>query len=46
MLVKNGVPYDVAFTLEDDWVAAYCIAFGEMDGGTFDFNAFVWKSDR
>ena len=42
MLVKNGVPYDVAMSLDDDWVAAYTIAFGEIDGATFDFNSMSW----
>jgi hypothetical protein len=40
--VKNGVPYDVAFTLQPESVAAYGIIFGEMEGQRFDWNSFSW----
>jgi hypothetical protein len=41
-LVKNGVPYDVAFALPVEDVAAYGILFGEMEGGKFDWSTWQW----
>ena len=40
--MKNGVPYDVAFSLPPEDVAAYGILFGEMEGRHFDWNTFRW----
>jgi hypothetical protein len=39
--VKNGVPYDVAFTLGEADVAAYAIIFGELGNGNTRYN---WDS--
>lgn len=36
-LVKNGIPFDVAFSLDHINLSAFCIAFGELDGNKFDF---------
>jgi hypothetical protein len=41
--VKNGVPYDVAFSLPPEDVEAYGIIFGEMEGGSFDWNRWDWE---
>jgi hypothetical protein len=41
--VKNGVPYDVAFSLPDADVAAYSIIFGEMEGQKFNWQGMVWE---
>ena len=41
--MKNGVPYDVAFSLQPEYVAAYGIIFGEMEGNEFDWSTFLWK---
>lgn len=38
-LVKNGVPFDVAFELEEIERAAWSIIFSEMNGAKFDWNA-------
>ena len=43
-LVKNGVPYETAMDMDDDWVAAHAIVFGEMDGSEFDVNVMGWKT--
>jgi hypothetical protein len=41
--VKNGVPYDVAFSLPEVDVAAYGIIFNEFDGAEFDFGRWAFK---
>jgi len=43
--VKNGVPFDVAFSLEDTTAVAWCIVFSEMEGHTFDWNAMAFKKE-
>jgi hypothetical protein len=44
------VPYDVAFSLPPEDVAAQGIIFGEFEGNVFDWNAMRWsqkqKDDR
>lgn len=42
-LVKNGVPFDVAFSLKPIEAMAWSIIFGELDGSEFDWNAMAWK---
>ena len=42
-LVKNSVPYNVAFTLPPEDVFAYGIIFGEFEGNEFDMKLFQWK---
>ncbi|HTR17158.1 MAG TPA: hypothetical protein VMI52_09015 [Acetobacteraceae bacterium] len=41
-LVRNGVPFDVAFALEPEERLAWVVAFGSLDGGTFDWQARRW----
>jgi hypothetical protein len=45
LLVKSGVPWDVAFSLEDHEATALCIIFGQLDGGKFDFDRMAWRKD-
>lgn len=42
-LVKNGVPFDVAFEVDDVTRAGWCIIFSEMEGQTFDFNTMSFR---
>lgn len=42
-LVRNGVPYDVAYSLPDDEVMSECIAFGILDGGEWDWTKMKWR---
>jgi hypothetical protein len=35
--VKNGVPFDVAFALDDATRAAFAIKFSEFEGHKFNF---------
>jgi DNA-directed RNA polymerase subunit K/omega len=41
--VKNGVPFDVAFSLPDEERKAWSIALGEIDGGKFNFDMGRWE---
>jgi hypothetical protein len=43
-LVKNGVPYDVAFSLSPVELEAYLICFGILDGGNFSFDRMKWMA--
>ncbi len=42
-LVRNGIPFDVAFALDDVTRAAWCIVFSEMDGAEFDWSAMSFR---
>jgi len=37
-LVKNNVPFDVAFSLDDTTRTAFAIMFSEMEGNKFDWD--------
>jgi hypothetical protein len=37
------VDFDVAFSLDDDEALAWCIIFGRMDGGKWDWRAMAWE---
>lgn len=41
-LIRNGVPFDVTFSLSSTERAAYVIAIGSLDGHVFDWSAFAW----
>lgn len=45
-LVKNGVPYDVAFSLPAEERVAYMIIFGELEGGKFDWARMDWEKPK
>lgn len=42
-LVKNGVPFDVAFSLDDLDRQAWTIILGELDGQRFNFDVMSWE---
>jgi hypothetical protein len=44
-LIKNGIPFDVAFSLDDVTRAAWSIVFSEMEGAKFDWHAMKFKED-
>jgi len=44
--VKNGVPFDVAFSLEIEDRLAWVVAIGTLDGGAFDFGAMRWRDQK
>lgn len=43
--MKNGIPFDVAFDLDDEMRTAWSIIFSEHEGAKFDFNTMDWKKD-
>lgn len=43
MLVRNGVPFDIAFTLPKIWRRAFVVALGEMDGGQYNWQTLGWE---
>lgn len=40
--MKNGVPYDIAESWSDEERYAACIAYGEFDGGEWDWRRMKW----
>jgi hypothetical protein len=45
-LVKNGVPWDVAHSLEAEPRLAYVIYFGQLEGGVWDWDAMDWEPQK
>ncbi|MDE2354945.1 MAG: hypothetical protein KGL17_07980 [Betaproteobacteria bacterium] len=45
-LVKNGIPFDVAFGLDDVTRAAWCIVFSEQGGAKFNWRTMEFEDDR
>ena len=41
-LVKAGVPFDVAFSLDDATRLACCVIAGEQEGNKWNWNALAW----
>lgn len=44
--MKSGVPFDVAFSLPEAQRTAFVIKFGELNGGTFNFNTMDWSKTK
>ena len=42
-LVKNGVPFDVAFSLSAFDRRAWIVTIGELDGLVWDYSVGGWK---
>jgi hypothetical protein len=45
-LVKNGIPFDVAFQLDDLTRTAWSIVFSEMAGNQFDWNSMKFVEPK
>lgn len=43
LLVKNGVPFDVAFSMSDGMRMAACIVYGELEGNEWLWPQMRWK---
>jgi hypothetical protein len=41
--VKNGVPFDVAFSLSADERLAWIVALGTLEGRSFDWDSLRWE---
>lgn len=42
-LVKNGVPFDVAWVLKPVERFSWCVIFGRFDGGKFNSSTMQWE---
>lgn len=42
LLVQNGVPFDVAFSLGAEERLAWVVALGELAGRRWDWGAMCW----
>lgn len=42
-LVMHGIPFDVAFSLDEDQRLAWVVIIGEFHGGKFDWAARMWR---
>jgi hypothetical protein len=42
-LVKNGVPYETAFNLDDRDLLAHVIVMGGFEGNSWDWNSMDWE---
>jgi hypothetical protein len=43
-LVRNGVPFDVAFSLAPSERLAWVVALGQLDGFAFDWASMSWRT--
>ncbi|MGO4151509.1 hypothetical protein [Cupriavidus sp. YAF13] len=43
LLIKNGVPYDVAFSYTAEERFAACVVMREFDGEKFDWEAMAFR---
>ena len=41
--MKEGVPFDVAFSLDADYRTGFSIILGELEGGSFDWSRGEWE---
>jgi hypothetical protein len=41
--IKNGIPFDVAFAMDDAERLAACVAFGELNGGVWSWDSMRWQ---
>jgi hypothetical protein len=46
LLVKNNVPFDVAFAMDRTMRLAAIIVFGRMEGGHWDWERMCWREER
>jgi len=44
-LVRCGVPYDIAYGLDEAERMAYVVTFGTLDGLRFDWKRLAWEDD-
>ena len=45
--MKNGIPFDVAFSADDDWAFAAYVIFAESEGYYhFNFERYEWVKNQ
>lgn len=45
-LIKNGIPFDVAFLLDDRTRTAWAIIFSEMAGNKFNWDRMEFEDPK
>ncbi len=45
-LIRNGVPFDVAFDMDETIRTAMAINFSRFEGGTFNVERLEWEKDE
>ncbi len=45
-LVKNGIPFDVAFRLDENTRTAWSIVFSEQSGATFNWDTMRFEEPK
>jgi hypothetical protein len=45
-LLKHGVPFDVAFALDNNTRTAWLVMIGENEGGVFNWNTGQWEKPK
>lgn len=45
-LVKNGVPYNEVFNLDDTVIVAWSILFSEMEGNKFNWSTMKFEEKK
>jgi hypothetical protein len=43
--VRNNIPLELAFTMSDEYRAAFAINFSQFEGGEFDWDRWEFKRD-
>jgi hypothetical protein len=43
VLVKNGIPFDLALAMPDVQKSAFCIVFGQLEGSDFNFETMKFQ---
>lgn len=46
MLVDFGVPFDVAFSLDEYERIGLIVICGEIKGGVFDWDRVAWRDEK
>lgn len=44
--MKHGIPFNVAFELDQATRAAWCIVFSEFEGATFDWGRMQFEEKK
>jgi hypothetical protein len=44
--VRGGIPFDVAFGLDDVTRAAWCIVFSQFEGSKFNWQTMQWDDGQ
>jgi len=43
---KSGLPFEAAFTADEDFLMAWLVASGEHEGSSFDWSAMQWRKPK